>query len=218
MPRGRNSPRSTRPDHRAGVRGRAHPRRRRARRDGGHAGGARGHYRGPSRGAARRRSWRRRSPPAKNHLPGRRRHRGVDALGQGVPDGRTRRKRKFWACTSKGHSSARRAAACIRPSGLCRLRSIYSQNFWTPHGGAARILTLAPELARRARTCRARRAPRECVVSLGHTDASYAASDGRHRARRASRRARLQRHAPVRASRDRRDRRGVDFAATSPPN
>ena len=42
-------------------------------------------------------------------------------------------KRRFWECTSRVHLSVRRAGVCIRTTGLCRLRSIYSRNFGTPH-------------------------------------------------------------------------------------
>ncbi len=74
-----NSARGTRPDRRAGLRGRAHPRRRRPRRNGRHAGGARCRY--PHGRAARHDVARGddRHRQRRTHLPVRRRHRGLDA-------------------------------------------------------------------------------------------------------------------------------------------
>ena len=119
---------------------------------------------------------------------------------------------KCWEFTSRGRSSAPRGEAFIRRNGSCRrLRNLLQDIPGCRASGTGRILTLAPELPGALELISAARAA-GLVVSLGHTDASYARSHERHRARRTACGARLQRHAAVRAPRNRRDWRGAHVA------
>ena len=118
---------------------------------------------------------------------------------------------KSWGFTTKGRSSARRGAACIRRSGSNCLRRSCWTGFCTQLPATPAFLTIAPELLGAA-PCIDAAHKAGVVVAMGHTDATYEQARAAHRARGAPRRPCVQRDAAVLAPRQRRDRRGAHFA------
>ena len=90
-----------------------------------------------------------------------------------TPTRRPRSPPKFSAFISKGHSSARRAAACIRRSRIAKPSVEILEKFLNAADGLVRMVTLAPEIPGAMRIDRSTPSRPRSSWRMGHTDADY---------------------------------------------